>query len=158
MQAHSAAFGHAEPTPTLVDAMLEVELAARRAAIFADGEYIPQMPRELELDVARFDARRASTALEQLGTRLFELEAAPDAVRIAKLALVRLDEGLDLLREPVTLDEDLVGGGAVVLDSIATSNAGSRFRESADLIRGLADLAALEAMSPEQVFRGLTGG
>ncbi len=157
MQAPSFVFGDAEPMQPLVDVIREVELAARRAAIFADGEYIPQMPRELELDVARFDARRAVAGLEQLGTRLFELDAAADAVRIAKRALVGLGDGLELLVEPATLDEDLIGGGVVVLDSVATANAGARFRESADLIRGLADLAELEAMTPDELLRGLSG-
>jgi hypothetical protein len=147
--------GHSEHLPTLADELRCVATLAYTAATLADGEYLPQMPREHELQGAWRDASHACAALQQVAVRVAHLEAAEDGIRLVKAAIQRLDAGRSALRDGVVVVDDVVSGSAAVVDSIATGSAGAMLREAAQLIRGLADLAQLESMTPDEVFQGL---
>jgi hypothetical protein len=156
MQAPTSDFGFsAEHRPTLADELRDVAFVARDASVWAIGEYIPQMSRELELRSAYRDASRACAALEQLAPRVVRLDGADDAMQLVKVAIMQLEEGRAALHETISVDVDLPGHKTTVIDSISTGASGARFRDAADLIVGLADLAMLEGLSPDEAFRRL---
>ena len=138
----------------LVDQLLEVAGSAHRAAYFADGEYIPQMSREHELRASFNDSANAALALEQLAPQLAMLAGGDDCLQLAKRALNQIASGRMVLRDGVAVDDDLVRGGTLVEDAIATHAAGTFFREAEALIRGLADLALLEVDDARRGVRG----
>ena len=142
----------------LVDQLLEVAGSASRAAYFADGEYIPQMSREFELRAAFMHSGTAALALEQLAPRIAMLDGGEDGLQLAKQALNHIASGRMALRDGVAVEDDLVRGGTVVEDAVAIGAAGMLFRDAESKVRGIADLALLEAMSPDQVFDALTRG
>ncbi len=142
----------------LVDQLLEVAGSAKRAAYFADGEYIPQMSREFELRAAFTDSGNAALALEQLAPRIAMLDGGDDGLQLAKQALNHIASGRMALRDGVAVDDDLVRGGTVVEDAVAIGAAGSLFREAEAKVRGIADLALIEAMTPDEVFAAVTRG
>lgn len=152
---HGTAASGADFERALFDQLLEVAGSAHRAAYFADGEYIPQMSREYELRAAFMDSGNAALALEQLAPRIAMLEGGDDGLQLAKQALNHIASGRMALRDGVAVDDDLVRGGTVVEDAIAIGAAGSMFREAEAKVRGIADLALLESLSPDQVFNAL---
>ncbi len=145
----------AENERALVDQLLEIAGTVNTAAYFADGEYIPQMSREFELERAFVDSMRAALALEHVAPRIASLEGGEDGLQLAKQALNHIASGRMALRDGVCVEEDLMRGGVLVEDAIATHAAGTLFREAETKVRGLADLALLESLSPEQVFNAL---
>lgn len=156
MQAFTADFDvTADHRPTLADELRDVAFVAHDASVWADGEYIPQVSRELELRSAYRDAARACATLEQLAPRVLHMDAGIDALRVVRDAMLQLDAGREALHETISIDLEPVHGGSIVLDSISTGAAGAKFREASDLIAGLADLALLEDLSPDEAFRAL---
>lgn len=141
----------------LTEQLLEVAAAARRAATFADGEYIPQMSRKMELTRSFGDAGRAAGALEALKPSIAVLDGGDDGLRLAQSALEELDHGRAALRQGVSVEDDVLRGGAVVADATATSAASVHFREADSKVRGLAALAHMESLGPDELFRGLLG-
>lgn len=152
------ALGSGGFVPVLAEQLLEVAAAARRAATFADGEYIPQMSRADELKKSFRDAGRAATALEALKPSIAMLDGGEDGLRLAQLALDELDHGRTALREGVAVEDAFVRSGTVVSDAIATGSASAHFREADSRVRGLADLARLESLDADALLRGLLGG
>lgn len=149
--------GAAGHMPALADQLLEVAGAAKRAATFADGEYIPQMTREFEVVKSLKDAGRAAAALEQLAPRIAVLDGGEDGMRLAHAALQELASGRMVLRDGVAVEDDVLRGGTLVADAIATGQAGQLFRDAEAKVRGIADIARIESMSPDDVLRGLLG-
>lgn len=140
---------------TLVDQLLDVASATSSAAYFADGEYIPQLSRDGELERAFMDSAWAALAIEHLAPQIAALDGGEDGLQLAKQALNHIASGRMALRDGVAVDDDLVRGGTVVEDAIATSNAGTLFREAETKVRGIADIARIESMSPDEVFEQL---
>jgi hypothetical protein len=153
-----SAFGTVDELPTLADQLLTVASFARNAATFADGEYIPQMSRQSELLTALDDAGRAAAVLEQIAPRIAALDGGEDGLRLAHQALMQLGEGRSALRDGVFVDEQVFHGGAVVVDAISTGSAGTLFRHAEAKVRGIADLALLESLSPDEAFGRLLAG
>lgn len=143
--------------PVLAEQLIEAAAAARRAATFADGEYIPQMSRKLELERSYRDAGRAANALEALKPSIAMLDGGDDGLRLAQLALDELEHGRSALRRGVAIEDGFVRGGAVVTDAIATGSASAHFREADSTLRGIADLARMESLEPDELLRGLLG-
>lgn len=141
--------------PVLAEQLLDVASAARRAATFADGEYIPQMSRQMELTKSLKDADRAAGAIKALTPSIAALDGGEDGLRLARAALDELDHGRTALREGVAVEDDILRGGAVVTDAIATGSASAHFREAAAKVHGLADLALMESLDADDLFRGL---
>ncbi len=148
--ASSAGFGR-----SLADQLLDVAGSMNRAAHFADGEYIPQMSRQMELTTSFKDSTRAGDALDELLPQIAVLEGGEDGLRLAKQALDHLAEGRSALREGVAVEDDVLRGGTVVEDAIAVGSAGALFREAESKVRGLVDIARIEQMTPDEVFAGL---
>lgn len=130
---------------------------AKRAATFAEGEYIPQMSRQFELKKAFNDAGRAVSDLEDLAPRIAMLDGGEDGLQLAKAAINNLGVGRQALRDGVVIEDDIVRGGAVVADAVSTGTAGAFFREAESKVRGLADLASIEGYSADELLRGLIG-
>jgi hypothetical protein len=152
------ALGAGGHMPTLADQLLDVARYAKRAATFADGEYIPQMSRQSELLTALDDAGRAAAVLEDIGPRIAVLDGGEDGLRLARQALAQLGEGRSALRDGVFVDEQVLQGGAVVADAIGTGSASALFRDAESKVRGIADIARLESMSPDEAFGRLLAG
>lgn len=152
-----SALGAAGHVPSLADQLAHVGALARSAATFADGEYIPQMSRANELARSLHEATTASSVLEDLLPRIATLDGGEDGLRLARTALEELTSGRMALRDGVVDGDDLVRGGTAVADAIATGSAGQMFREAESKVRGIADIALLESMSPDDVLRGLAG-
>ena len=140
---------------TLQDELLEIAGTVDRAARFADGEYLPQMSREYELMTAFRDSEHAVAAIERIAPRIAFLDGGDDGLQLAKQALLHLASGRMALRDGVAVGEDLVRGGTLVEDAIATRSAGMRFREASTKVRGIADIARIESMTPDEVFAAL---
>ncbi len=149
-----AAMG-AEQERALVEQLLDIAGSVNGAAHFADGEYIPQMSREFEIERAFVDSGRASLALERIAPRIATLDGGEDGLQLAKQALNYIAAGRMALRDGVALDDDLVYGCTLVEDAIVTRSAGMMFREAESKVRGIADLALLESLTPDQVFNAL---
>ena len=145
----------AEHERALVDQLLEIAGSVNTAAYFADGEYIPQMSREFELERAFMDSMRAALALEHIAPRIAALDGGEDGLQLAKQALNHIASGRMVLRDGVAVEEDLVRGGMLVEDAIATRAAGLNFREAESKVRGIADMALLESLTPDEVFNAL---
>lgn len=126
----------------LTEGLLEVAGEADRAATFAEGEYIPQESRDVELGHAIQAAGRAASLLEHLAPRIAGLEGGEDGLVLARDALASLLAARTTMRE-ACLD----------IDAMATGTATSLFGDAAARIRGIADIALLEA-TPEQALFG----
>lgn len=129
---------------------------AARAATFADGEYLPQMSRSLEVRTAFGGAGRAAQLLEDLKPRIAVLDGGEDGLRLAQRAIDDLQAGRQALRGAVSIEDDVIPDGAVVADAIATGSAGSLFRDAAAGVRGVADMATFEATSAGDLFLAIT--
>lgn len=152
-----SALGNAGHVPSLAEQLAHVGALARSAATFADGEYIPQMSRANELARSLHESGVATAALEDLLPRIAVLDGGEDGLRLAKSALEELASGRMVLRDGVVDGEDLMRGGAAVADAVSIGSAGRMFREAESKVRGIADMALLESMSPDDVFRQLAG-
>lgn len=144
-----------EHHPTLAEELRGAAQLAASAANLADGEYLPQMDRDRELACAWRDASRASAALQQIAVRVARLDGAEVGMRLLHSAILQLDAGRAPLGDVLAIDEDAVRGAAVVLEPAMRGSSSWLLREAADLIDALADLALLESLSPDAVFRGL---
>lgn len=120
---------------------------ARRAATFAEGEYIPQDTREIELGHAFRAARRAANLLEHLAPRIAVLDAGADGLLLARDALVDLQAASAAMRE-----------GVLLTDALATGAASALFGDAASRICGIADIATLEATSELDLFDAIVDG
>ncbi|MCW2920870.1 MAG: hypothetical protein JWL76_744 [Thermoleophilia bacterium] len=145
----------AENERPLVDQLLDIAGTVNTSAYFADGEYIPQMSRESELERAFIDSMQAGLALEHIAPRIAALDGGEDGLQLAKQALNYIASGRMVLRDGVAVEHDLVRGGTLVEDAIATRQAGSMFRDAESKVRGIADMALLESLTPDQVFNAL---
>lgn len=143
---------------SLAQQLDEIAASAKRASTFAEGEYIPQLSRQHELKAAFTGAGRATEALETLAPRIAMLDGGEDGLRLAKAAIDNLDAGRQALRDGVHTQDDVLRGGAVVADMVATGAARSHFREAGDAVHGIAGIAAFEATSAADMFRAITSG
>ncbi|MEO6867216.1 MAG: hypothetical protein ABI200_04270 [Gaiellales bacterium] len=150
--AHGASTGGASLATQLDD----IAAAAGRAATFAQGEYIPQLSRPHELKTAFRGAAQATAKLEALAPRIAQLDGGEDGLRLAKAAIDNLDGGRNILRDGVAIEDDIPRGGGVVADMVATTTAGSMFRDASDSIGGIAALARVEATSVDELFAAIT--
>lgn len=142
----------------LATQLTELADDATRAATFADGEYIPQMSREHELRTAFSESGRAAARLEALRRQIAKLDGADDGMRLANAAIDNLQGGRRAIQEGVSVAEDVLRSGTIVADAIATGTAGGMFREAAAGMRGIADIALLEATGVDDLFAAITRG
>lgn len=126
------------------------------AAAFADGEYIPQMSRESELRRAFSAAGGAAAQLEALKPRIAKLDGGTDGLRLAQYAIDCIEAGRRAIHDGVAVDLDLLGSGSALADVIATSTAGTMFRQAASGVRGIADIATIESVSVDDLFEAIT--
>lgn len=134
--------------PSLAQQLRDIEHLVRSAATLADGEYLPQMPRESEVAHAWHDASHASAALQYLATRVSCLDGAEEGLRLIKSAIAHLDRG----RHTLAKTDHSYSADDVFVD---IAGPGVLFRDAAQLLRGVADLAALEDMSEDDLLEGL---
>ena len=129
---------------------------AGRAAGLAEGEYLPQMSRAAELQTAEHTAAQAASLLGDLTPRIAVLDGGEDGLRLAQSAIGQLDEGRLLLRDGGVIGDDLTFAGPAVRDAITTSSASAKFRDAADAVRGIADIATFEATSVDDMLAAIT--
>ena len=139
----------------LFEQLIDVAGATSSAATYADGEYIPQLSRDGELQRSIVDSGRAAIVLEQLAPHIARLDGGDDGLKLAQQALRHIASGRMVLRDGIAVDGDLVRGGTIVEDAIATGTAGRMFREAESKVRGIADIALVESLTPDQVFNAL---
>ena len=142
----------------LADQLIVIADDTLRAAMFAEGEYIPQLNREDELRKAFSGAGSAAARLEHSKLRLARLECGEHTMHILQAAIDELEAGRSALQEGVAVTTDMLQNGVVVIDGVATGTAAQHFREAATIIRGIADIATLEATPCEALFRRITAG
>lgn len=135
----------------------DLAAAAGRAARFAEGEYIPQLSRANELQVAFKNAGRAAQGLEDLAPRIAVLDAGNDGLRLAKAALNDLDAGRQILKAGVAIEDDVLRSGGVVTSPTTISDATARFNSARSTISDIAAIARAEETSVDDLFRAITG-
>lgn len=128
-----------------------------QAATYADGEYIPQMSRESELRRAFSAAGAAAAQLEALKPKIAKLDGGKDGLRLAQHAIDCIEAGRRAIHDGVAVRDDVFGSGSAVADAIATSTAGTMFRQAALGVRGIADIATIESVSVDDLFDLITG-
>lgn len=129
-----------------------------RAAMYAEGEYIPQLTREDELRRAFSGAGAAAAALEQSKRQLARLECGDNCLQIMGFAIVELEAGRRAIQDGVTTMANMLDQGVIVIDAVATGTAAIHLREAATIIRGIADIAKLEATPAEDLYDAIVGG
>lgn len=125
---------------------------AARAATYADGEYIPQLTREDELRKAFLGAGTVAARLEQLKRHVAKLDTGENCLLILQHAIEDLEAGRTAIQDGVQLTEDMLRNGVLVIDAVATGTAAIHFREAATIIRGIADIATLAAVSVDELY------
>ncbi len=141
--------------PSLAQQLDDVARLARHASTFAEGEYLPQMSRRDELVRSWGDAGRAASGLERLVPQIAALDGGQEGLRLAKHALEQIRDGRQSLDDGVAVAADELSGGVIVVDDRATHTAGQHFESAAEGVRGIADIARIEAMSGDELQRGL---
>ena len=139
----------------LFEQLIEVAGATHSAATYADGEYIPQLSREGELERSFLDSARAAIALEQLAPHIARLDGGDDGLRLAQQALHHIASGRMALRDGMADGDDIVRGGTLVEEAISTGSASRMFREAETKVRGIADIALMESLTPDEAFAAL---
>jgi hypothetical protein len=130
---------------------------ASRAAMYAEGEYIPQLTREDELRRAFLGAGAIAARLEQLKREVAKLGSGDNCLLILQHAIEDLEAGRTAIQDGIRTTEDLLQNGVVVIDAVATGTAAIHFREVTTIVRGIADIATLEAVPCVDLFRAITG-
>lgn len=141
---------------TLAAKLAAIAEDAARAAALADGSYLLELPRRVELQKAFTGAARAAAMLEDLKPRIAVLEGGEDGLRLAQRAIDDLDAGRRALRNGLAVEDDALRSGAAISDAIATSTAGSHLRDASAGLRGISDMAVLESTSADDLFAAIT--
>ena len=141
----------------LASQLVAVAEDASRAAMYAEGEYIPQLTREDELRRAFLGAGSVAARLEHLKRQVAKLETGANCLEILQHAIEDLEAGRTAIQEGVQLTAEMLQNGVLVIDAVATGTAAIHFREATTIIRGIADIAMLESVSCEDLFHAITG-
>jgi hypothetical protein len=131
--------------------------AANRAAADVAGAPLPTLPRSFEVQRAYRSAGRAAAMLERLEPSIARMPSGDDAVRLARDAIEFLGNGQRAMRDGISMTDDVLRNGDVVADAVSTGTATAWFREAEGKVRGLADLAQLEATPIDDLMRSITG-
>jgi hypothetical protein len=134
--------------------LTEVATSAGNAAKRATGDYIND-PSKLDLQIADKAAGRAIAQLEQLLPQVAQ-EGGEDGARVAATAVTQLKEGRKALRDGVTVEDEILRGGAVVVDRVETGAAGGLFADAAFAVQGLADGFTFSSTSLDDMYRAVT--
>lgn len=129
---------------------------ASRAAIYAEGEYIPHLTREEELRKAFLGAGTVAARLEQLKRHVARLDSGDNCLLILQHAIEDLEAGRTAIRDGVQLTDDMLRNGVLVIDAVATGTAAIHFREATTIIRGIADIATLHSVTCEDLYAAIT--
>jgi hypothetical protein len=138
----------------LAKQLSEVANSAGSAATRAAGDYI-NPPSKLDLQIADKAAGRAIDTLTRLLPQVAQ-EGGEDGARVASTAVEQLQAGRQALREGVGVEDDVLRGGAVVIDRVETGAAGGLFADAAFAVQGLADGLTISSTSLDDIYAAVT--
>lgn len=147
--------GEAGPSGLIAELRAVANQADHAAQSAAGGDYLSP-PTQRELTAAFERAGTAADALEELGPHIAQLDGGEDGLRLAADALRHLRDGRAALQEGMPTEDEVVRSGAIVADAVSTGSAEVLFHQAAANVRGVADIAAIEAISGDDLLRALT--
>lgn len=139
----------------LAQQLEQIASGAERAARAAEGDYI-NPPTLRDLQRADKNVGRAIAQLEDLMPQIAVHGGGDDGLRAAMQAARNLEDGREVLRAGVAVEDDVLRSGAAVIDQVATGSASAFFDQAAFSVRGLADGVKLNATPLDDIFRAIT--
>jgi hypothetical protein len=146
---------HGHGSAGLASQLAAIADEAARAAMYADGEYIPQLTREEELRKSLLGAGTVAARVEAAKRQVRKLGTGDNCVEVLDIALLDLEAGRREIQEGVRMTSDLLENGVVVIDAVATHTAAAHFRQAAAIIRGISDIATLDAVPLDQLYSAI---